>query len=46
MYIQKCIQSGIQYSVDPDQTAPLGAAGSWSALFAQACMSQNLGSIQ
>ena len=32
-------------SVDPDQTAPLGAVWSGSALFAQAYLSENLGSI-
>ena len=32
-------------SVDPDQTAPLGAVWSGSALFAQACLSENLGSL-
>ena len=34
---------GIENSVDPDQTAPLGAVWSGSALFAQACSSENLG---
>ena len=34
---------GIANSVDPDQTAPLGAVWSGSALFAQACPSENLG---
>ena len=33
-------------SVDPDQTAPLGAVWSGSALFAQACLSENLGSLR
>ena len=33
-------------SVDPDQTAPLGAVWSGSALFAQAYLSENLGSLQ
>ena len=33
-------------SVDPDQTAPLGAVWSGSALFAQTYMSENLGSLQ
>ena len=33
-------------TVDPDQTAPLGAVRSGSALFAQACMSENLGSLR
>ena len=32
-------------SVDPDQTAPLGAVWSGSALFAQAYLSENLGSL-
>ena len=32
--------------VDPDQTAPLGAVWSWSALFAQTCLSENLGSLR
>ena len=34
---------GIANSVDPDQTARLGAVWSGSALFAQACPSENLG---
>ena len=34
---------GTANSVDPDQTAPLGAVWSASALFAQACPSKNLG---
>ena len=34
---------GIANSVDPGQTAPLGAVWSGSALFAQACPSKNLG---
>ena len=33
-------------SVDPDQTAPLGAVWSGSALFAQAYLSENLGLMQ
>ena len=33
-------------SVDPDQTAPLGVVWSGSALFAQACLSENLGSLR
>ena len=33
-------------SVDPDQTAPLGAVWSGSALFAQACLSENLRSLR
>ena len=32
-------------SVDPDQTAPLGAVWSGSTLFAQAFLSENLGSL-
>ena len=37
---------GIVNSADPDQTAPLGAVWSGSALFAQTCLSENLGSLQ
>ena len=37
---------GMANSVDPDQTAPLVAVWSGSALFAQACLSENLGSLQ
>ena len=37
---------GIANSVDPDQTAPLGAVWSGSALFAQTCLSENLGSLR
>ena len=33
---------GIANSVASDQTAPLGAVWSWSALFAQAYLSENL----
>ena len=33
-------------SVDPDQTAPLGAVWSGCALFAQAYLSKNLGSLR
>ena len=33
-------------SVDPDQTAPVGAVWSGSTLFAQAYLSKNLGSLQ
>ena len=36
---------GMANSVDPDQTAPLGAVWSGSALFAQAYLSENLGSF-
>ena len=32
-------------SVDPDQTAPLGAVWSGSALFVQTCLSENLGTL-
>ena len=37
---------GMANSVDPDQTAPLGAVWSGSALFAQAHLSENLGSLR
>ena len=37
---------GIANSVDPDQTAPLGAVWSGSALFAQTCLSENLGKLR
>ena len=33
-------------SVDPDQTAPVGADWSGSALFAQTCLSENLGTLR
>ena len=36
---------GIANSIDPDQIA-LGVVWSWSALFAQAYLSENLGSLQ
>ena len=36
---------GMANSVDPDQTAPLGAVWSGSALFAQAYLSENLRSL-
>ena len=36
---------GMANSVDPDQTAPLGAVWSGSSLFAQAYPSENLGSF-
>ena len=36
---------GMANSVDPNQTAPLGAVWSGSALFAQAYLSENLGSL-
>ena len=37
---------GMANSVDPDQTAPLGAVWSRSALFAQTCLSENLGKLR
>ena len=37
---------GMANSVDPDQTAPLGAVWSGSALFVKAYLSENLGSLQ
>ena len=37
---------GMANSVDPDQTAPLGTVWSGSALFAQVCLSENLGSLR
>ena len=37
---------GMANSVDPDQTAPLGAVWFGSALFAQAYPSENLGSLR
>ena len=37
---------GITNSVDPDQTAPLGAVWSGSALFAQEYLSENLGTLR
>ena len=37
---------GMANSVDPDQTAPLEAVWSGSALFAQAYLSENLGPLQ
>ena len=37
---------GIANSEDPDQTVPLEAVWSGSALFAQTCLSGNLGSLQ
>ena len=37
---------GMANSVDPDQTATLGAVWSGSALFAQAYLSENLGSLR
>ena len=38
--------AGMANSVDPDQTAPLGAVWSGSALFAQAYLSENLRSLR
>ena len=37
---------GMANSEDPDQTAPLGAVWSGSALFALICLSENLGSLR
>ena len=37
---------GMANSVDPDQSAPLGAVCSGSALFAQAYLSENLESLR
>ena len=37
--------NGMANSVDPDQTAPVGAVLSGSILFAQTCLSENLGSL-
>ena len=37
---------GMANNVDPDQTAPVGAVWSGSALFAQAYLSENLGSLR
>ena len=39
-------EMGIANSEDPDQTAPLGAVLSGSALFAQTYLSENLGSLR
>ena len=36
---------GMANSVDPDQTPPLGKVWSESTLFAQTCLSENLGSL-
>ena len=38
--------NGIANSEDPDQTSPLGAVCSGSALFAQTYLSKNLGSLK
>ena len=35
----------IANSIDPDQTAPLGAVWSGSALFVQTYLSENLGTL-
>ena len=46
--IEKCIQKIVDWmanSVDPDQTAPLEGVWSVSTLFAQICLSENLGSL-
>ena len=40
------IPGGIANSEDPDQTAPVGAVLSGSALFAQTYLSENLGSLR
>ena len=37
---------GMANSVAPDQTAPVGAVWSGSALFAQTCLSENLGTLR
>ena len=37
---------GIANSVDPDQAVPKGVVWSGSALFAQTCLSINLGTLQ
>ena len=53
--LTKCLYNGVMHpkdadgianSVDPDQTAPLGAVWSGSTLFAQTCLSENLGSLR
>ena len=36
---------GMANSADPDQTAPKGTVWLGSALFAHACLSENLGSL-
>ena len=43
---KKTHANGIANSKDPDQTAPLGAVWSGSALFAQTYLSENLGSLR
>ena len=37
---------GMANSVDPDQTAPLGAVWDGSALFAKTYLSENLGTLR
>ena len=37
--------AGVANRVDPDQTAPVGAVWSGSALLAQTYLSENLGSL-
>ena len=37
---------GMANSVDPDQTAPLGAVWSGPTLFAKICLSENLGPLR
>ena len=37
---------GMANNVDPDQTAPRGAVWSGSTLFAEAYLSENLGSLR
>ena len=37
---------GMANSVDPDQTAPLGVVWTGSALFAQTCLSENIGKLR
>ena len=46
LYRRVMSPNGMAKSVDPDQTAPLGAVWSGSALFAQAYLSKNLGSLR
>ena len=40
------VANGIANSEDPDQTAPLGAVLSLSAVFVQTCLSENLESLR
>ena len=37
---------GMANNVDPDQTAPQGTVWSGSTLFAQTCLSENLGTLR